>query len=157
MKRNALFYLVAFFVILNLLDIVTTLFILPGESNPIYLLTKSLFIMLIFKIIVVGIVCWIFYRNKFTNQRAYFLFITILLYGTIALTLAQVINIYAIIHPTVLQQAAQQTTQEKVTSYAWIMNIIYLCPVIFSWLCFIIYDKTFKDIEYNPNANWWEF
>lgn len=157
MKRNVLFYLIAVFVLLNVIDIVTTLFILPGESNPIYLFTKSIFIMLLFKIIVVGIICWVFYRNRFSNQRAYFLFITILFYGTIALTLAQIVNIYAIIHPAVLQQAASSTTQEKINSYAWIMNIIYFCPVIFSWLCFIIYDKTFKDVEYNPKAKWWEF
>lgn len=157
MKRNVLFYLVALFVLLNILDIVTTIFILPGESNPLYLLTKSLLILLIFKIVVVGIVCWIFYRNRFTNQRAYFLFITILFYGTIALALAQVVNIYAIANPVVLEQAAEQTTQQKAQSYAWVMSIIYLFPVIFSWLCFVIYDKTFKDVEFNTKAKWWEF
>ena len=156
MKKNVLFYLVAAFVIFNIVDIATTLFILPGESNPIYLLSKSLFVMLLLKIIVVGVVCWIFYRNKFTNQRAYFLFITILFYGSIALLLAQIINIYAIMHPAVLQQAAQQTTQQKISSYAWIMNLIYLCPVIFSWLCFIIYDKTFRDVEFKK-GKWWNF
>jgi len=156
MKKNVLFYLVAAFVIFNIVDIATTLFILPGESNPIYLLSKSLFVMLLLKIIVVGVVCWIFYRNKFSNERAYFLFITILFYGSIALLLAQIINIYAIMHPAVLQQAAQQTTQQKISSYAWIMNLIYLCPVIFSWLCFIIYDKTFRDVEFKK-GKWWNF
>jgi len=157
MKRNTLFYLVVLFVLLNIVDTITTLFILPGESNPIYLLTKSLIIVLLLKIAIVCVVCWIAYKNKYTTENAYFLYITILLYGTLVLLLAQIGNIYAIMHPAVLQQAATMTTQEKVASYNQLIIIVYALPIIFTWLCFVIYQKSVKDVIFKKREHWWEW
>lgn len=156
-KTNTLFYLVALFILLNVMDIITTLFILPGESNPIYHLTKSIWIMMLFKIGIMFVISFIFYKNRYTANRTYFLFIAILLYGSIALLIAQIINIYAILHPAVLAVAAAAPTSEKVSSYYWFMNIIYFMPLIFSYVCFIIYDKTITDIQIRKREKWYQW
>lgn len=148
MKRNALFYLVILFVLLNIVDIITTIFILPGESNPIFLLTNSFMTVMFLKILIIITVCWMFYHNKFKNTRWYFLFICVLVYGTLALFLAQLINISAINHPVVIKQASEATVTQKVSGYATFMGVIYLFPIIFSYVCFLFYDLTFKDVEF---------
>jgi phosphoglycerol transferase MdoB-like AlkP superfamily enzyme len=148
MKKNALFYLVILFVLLNICDLITTLFTLPGESNPIYLLTNSLITIVVLKILIIVAVCWMFYHNKFKNTQWYFLFISVLVYGTLALFLAQLINISAINHPVVIKQASEATVTQKVSGYATFMGVIYLFPIIFSYICFLIYDLTFKDVEF---------
>jgi len=156
MKQNTLFYLVGLFVILNIMDIITTLYILPGESNPIYQLTKSIWIMMLFKVGVMLAVCWIFYRNKYTAHRTYFLFIALLLYGSVALLIAQIINIYAIMHPLVLAAAAATSVASKTESYYWFMSIIYFMPLIFSYVCFIIYETSVKDVQIKK-GKWWHW
>ena len=148
MKLSALFYLVVLFVLLNICDVITTIFILPGESNPIYLLTNSFITIVFLKILIVVTIFCMFYNNKFKNTRWYFLFISVLVYGTLALFLAQLINISAIQHPFVIQQASEATVTQKISSYATFMGILYAFPILFSYICFVIYDLTFKDVEF---------
>ncbi len=146
MKKPAFFYLIIFFVFLNVVDMLTTIIILPGESNPLYLLTKSFIGILIAKLIVVGAVIWLYIHNKYKNNTSFFIFVCVIVYGSLALFLAQIINISAILHPQVIVEAAKLTTTQKTSSYNTFMLFVYLLPIIFSTICFVIYDKSVKFI-----------
>jgi hypothetical protein len=162
MKKTLFFYLICIFVFLNVVDMLTTIFILPGESNPIYLLTKSFIGILILKIVIVGAIIWLFVNNKYHSKTLFYVFVCTIVYGSLALLVAQVINIYAILTPHVLVQAAQATTQEKTSSYNSFMLFVYLLPLLFSLLCFVIYDKSInyiqiikaKKLDYNKFLFW---
>lgn len=162
MKKTLFFNLICIFVFLNIVDMLTTIFILPGESNPIYLLTKSFIGILILKIAVVGVIIWLFINNKYGSKTLFYVFVCTIVYGSLALLIAQVINIYAILTPHVLIQAAQATVQEKTTSYNSFMLFVYLLPLLFSLLCFVIYDRSIdytqiikvKKIDYTKFLFW---
>lgn len=146
MKKTPFFYLVAAFVILNIMDIVTTLYILPGESNPIYLLTGNILFMFAIKIMVLVFILVLLFKNRYKSQSIFYFFITILVYGSLALLLAQIGNIYAIMNPQIITEAAKVTTIEKINSYNQFMTLIYFLPIAFSMLCFWIYQKSVPEI-----------
>ena len=146
-KKTPFFYLLIFFVFLNIVDLVTTVFILPSESNPIYLLTHSYLSILLIKIVVVAAIIWLFVKNQYNNKVTFYLFVCTIVYGTLALGIAQAVNIYAILHPALIVQGAQVTTQDKVTSYNSFMLVIYLIPILLSLICFWIYNKSVDYIK----------
>lgn len=159
-KNPPLFYLLALFIVLNLMDIVTTLFIIRGEANPLYHLTGSILPVFILKIIIMIVVVFMYYRGVFSSNTTYYMLIVILVYTCVALTIAQISNIYAMFHPAVLAEAAAASTSSKVSSYVLFMNLVYLLPIFLSWLSFIIFDKSVKHItvdkEYFRKRKWWK-
>ena len=145
MKNKTLFVLMVIFTILNLCDVVTTMFIIKGESNPIVnLVGGNMWIMVGLKFLIVLFI-WIYViRNLFPNNMSYFMLVAILVYGSLALLIAQVVNINAIIHPQVLAQAAATTTSERTQSYVTVMSVIYLIPILITLLTFWIYEVSHK-------------
>ena len=156
MRKTVFFWLIIFFVFLNIVDMLTTIFILPGESNPIYLLTKSFSFILIVKLVVVSGVVLLYMYNKYTSNTIYYMFVTVIVYGSLALLLAQVININAILHPQIMADAVKATVQQKQASYNSFVTTIYLIPVLFSTLCFIIYNTSVRYIQIveKKKINW---
>jgi hypothetical protein len=159
-KNPPFFYLMAVFIILNIADIVTTMFIIQGESNPIFHLTGSIIPVFVLKIVMIWFIWFMYNRGKFASTMAYYLLIVIVAYASLALGLAQILNINAILHPSVLAQAAAESTNSKVTNYIWFMNLIYMFPIFMSWLTFLIYDKSLKNVsidrEYFKKRKWWK-
>ena len=141
-KNKTLLVLMVLFTLLNICDVVTTNFIIKGESNPIVNLVGNMWIMVFFKFLIVAFI-WIYvYRNLFPTNMSYFILIAILVYGSLALVLAQVVNINAMINPNILAQAAAMPISERTQSYLIIMNIIYLIPILFTILTFWLYERS---------------
>lgn len=162
MKNNTLFWLLIIFTILNIVDSITTLFILDGESNPLYhLFGQSLYVVLIIKFLIV-LMFWYWYKiNKYDTHFAYFMMLAILVYGCVALLVAQVVNIYGIMNPTLLEESKDIPTDVKVESYFKYMSIIYMFPLIFSlvvfWLYQRSYHKVYIDKDFYKQQGWWKF
>ena len=160
MQNKPFFILLIVFTLLNIADVITTQFILPGEANPIYNLTNSLIPIYLLKALIIYIVYKFYKRGIYPSNMNYYVFLSLLIYGSFVLLLAQIININAIINPEVLEAAAQTTTSERTTQYFWFMNLFYLAPILFNMLTFWIYDKSIKKVEINKEyykkRKWWQ-
>ena len=159
MSKTPLFYLVSFFIFLNIVDMLTTIFILPGESNPLYLLTGSFITILIIKILVMILIIVIYRKHTYKSTIMFYGFICVLVYGSIALTIAQIGNIYGIFNPAVIAEGASMSKGEKANYYYIFMSIVYLLPIMFSMVCFWIYDKSIKvtKIKKPKKVKLWKF
>ena len=160
-NNKVLLILMAVFTILNICDVVTTIFIIHGESNPIVNLVGNMWIMVFFKFLLVAFI-WIYVlRNLYPTNMSYFILISILVYGSLALLLAQVVNINAMIHPSVLSQASSTSVAQRTQSYVIVMSIVYMIPILLTLLTFWLYEHSRttaiidKDIAQRNKWNIW--
>jgi hypothetical protein len=134
--------------VLNILDLVTSYFILPGEGNPIYILTKNFLFFLVFKIILL-IFAWYFYiKNYFPGEFHYYLFILFIVMYSSLLILAVISNIQGILNPEIVNIASKLSTGEKLKGYFMFVFLIYILPTTASIISFLIYHKSYKNIQY---------
>ncbi len=147
-KNPILFGLVFLFSLLSILDIITSYFILPGEANPIYLLTGNIIFMIIFKIVLIIIAIWIYVTNKFPTHFSYYSLMIIFLLANLLLLLAVVGNIIGILNPIYVETASELTTTQKAQGYSTLLGVIYLFPLLFSLLAFKLYEWSLKYISF---------
>ena len=67
-KNPVLFALIAIFFIVNIVDSITAFFILPGESNPLFLIFNSIWVLIFFKFVIVGAIIFYAIRNKYPSN-----------------------------------------------------------------------------------------
>jgi len=146
MKNKTLFFLLFVFTILNLTDAITSLFILPGEGNPLFLLTNSIWFVFIVKVLINGFVWFAYNYGKFSSNMTYYMFILICTMATLMLGIGCYSNISGIMNPEIVIQSAQLTTQEKATGFATLSIVFYFLPMCFSLLAFYIYDKSLNKV-----------
>jgi hypothetical protein len=143
--KPILFFLVLIFTIANFADIGT--FLLLGrngvhDSNPLIVKFGTPIWMYVLKI-GVNILPWIllfYYDNPKLSDFSRFCYIQILALGTIALALGAYSNIIALNNPLIIAQAAQATTQEKVSYYSKLMGFLVVFPYIVSIIVFKIWQ-----------------
>jgi hypothetical protein len=160
MKNPITFFLFLVFAFANLVDIATAFFIQPAESNPIFLLFGSLWVVVGLKIFIV----WIFYyytkRNIYPSNFMYYLTIMLLVLGTLLICLGAFSNIWGITHPEVIAEGAAMSASEKVKGYGLMVSIIYLIPALFNIIMFTLYDKSIGkaviDKEFFHKLKWWK-
>ena len=132
------------FLIFNIIDIVTSFFILPGETNVIFILTNNIYLLTIFKILIVCGAFWIYYKNEYPTHFSRFMFISILVLANLGLILACYGNIQGILNPEVVQLGAELSQGQKTQAYFSLMTFIYVLPLLFSLLSFKIYEWSLK-------------
>jgi len=158
-KNPVLFFLFIGFFILNILDIISTLFILKAESNPLYHLFGNIYVPFFIKLVIVFFVGYIIYRNKYQNNYHHYIFVLLLLFGSMVLMIAVGVNTYAAFHPEQLIEASKASTTQKISSYSQFMTIFYVVPVLFCFLAFWIYEKSRKhakiDFWFYKKRKWW--
>lgn len=159
MNNPITFFLFLVFAFVNVLDIVTAFFIEPGETNPLFLLTGSLWLLIIFKIILVLTLGYFVKRNIYPTTFNYYVVVLIIILGTLLVSMGVASNIYGMIHPEVIEQGAQMETSEKVKGYVTFVSFIYFIPALFNLLTFWVYDKSVGkariDKQYFKNLPWW--
>lgn len=168
MKVNnpILFFLVCFFTIINVLDIITANIIKAGETNIIYLFTGSMIWLLLFKIILVYGAWNIYKHNVYPSHFFYYLFLIIMVLGNLLMLLGVLSNIIGIINPQHVEVASKLTTTQKTTAYVSFISFIYLIPLAFSVLTFKLYEWSVKCITFKSDMLeqgkfkskiWWKF
>lgn len=149
--RNPIFFaVIMLFTILNVIDGITALFILPGETNPIFLLTGSIWVLLIYKVFVTWLVWWVYNKQEFPNNFTYFLTTLILVFGCLGLGLGIYSNVYGMMHEEAVRFSATQTTGQKLGQYSIMVTVFMILPMIFNLITFWVYDKT-KDKVFIKN------
>ena len=149
LKNPILFYLVFVFCILSILDIITSYFILPGEGNPIYLLTGSIIFMIVFKLGLMITAVSIYRSDKYyPSHFMYYLLMIILLLANLLLVIAVIGNVIGILNPAIVEQSSQLTTTQKAKGYSAFIGLIYLLPLMLSLLAFKCYEWSLKYINF---------
>jgi len=152
-KNPILFYLLVTFLIVNVLDFITSLFILPAETNPIVLLTQSPTIFFFFKVVIVGFAFLIYNKNEYPSHTTYYGFMLCLILGIFMLGLGTYSNIIGIMSPHYVSEVAQMPVKEKTQSYFLFVFIIYIAPILFSLLTFKLYRKSYRHIKLKKKIN----
>jgi len=148
------------FAVVNLADIITAQYILPGEANPIYLLTGSVWFVVALKIGVVAGVYFYIQRNVFPTDFMLFIIIMLLLLGTFTISLGVLSNVLGIINPEEVVAAAEVSAGEKIQEYSILVSILYVFPMGLSLLGFKLYEisrrKALISKEYFVKKVWWK-
>ena len=148
MKNKPLFYLILFFSFINFVDVVTAMFILDGESNPIFLLFGTPIALWVLKAGLIGAV-WVMYKkNTYPSRFWYFTFIYILVIGSLLMCFGAASNIYGILNPSVITSAAELTSTEKLSYYTDFILILALIPYSIALIAFKFFESTEKNVRY---------
>lgn len=145
MNRNIfLFWLMIITIIINTLDFITSTFILDAESNPIFLMTNNIYILLIGKILILSIVYYIYKKNIFPSNIWYYSCISILIIGIFGVGAGVISNVYGILNPEIIEAGSQISTQQKISYYSIITTLIMIIPYLLSILSFYVYERSIK-------------
>lgn len=146
MKNPIFFWLLFFFTLINLADMITARYILVGESNPIFLLFGSLAPAYILKAVMIGLLFYVYKKNLYNSNFMYYTFIMILLFGSFAVSVGVFSNVYGILNPEKLEESASVPVSVKVSQYAAGISFLYLVPLLLSLLGFKFYEWSNKYI-----------
>jgi hypothetical protein len=159
-KNPIFFWLLIIFTLANIVDSVTALFILPGEANPIFLITGSIWYVILGKIFILAAAWFFYYRNIFPTNIWYFIVIAALTFGSLVVSLGAYSNILGIKNPEIVAAASEMEKSEKINTYFTLSIIFYIIPIALNIVTFILYDKSYKytviDKQYYKNKKWWE-
>ena len=160
LTNPSLFYLFLVFVVLNVVDLITAWFIIPGEANPIFLLTGNMLVIDIIKILFVLAIWYYYRRNIYPSHMMYYIIVLILVLGSLVMGLGVYSNIIGIIHPEVLEAVSQMTKTEKLQGYFTMTIIFYFLPFGFSLIAFWLYERSLNCIKVNKKffkeRKWWQ-
>lgn len=159
--QNPITFILCFiFLLVNLADSITAHFILPGEANPIYLLTGTILWVYLLKLGMVFGLGFFCLRNKFSSNFVYYMIIVILVFGTMVTSLGVYSNIQGMLHPEIIEEATKISSQEKMDWYFKVMVIIYIIPCFILFGIFFLYDYSYKyvdfDKKYFKERKWWK-
>lgn len=160
LKNPILFVLVFIFVSINILDSITAHFILPGEANPLYLISGNIWFVHALKLVLICFVIYWYKQNLFESHFSYYMLIMILIMASLILMLGVASNMYGIINPAVLEESAGIPTGEKIRAYLKFVMIIYIIPNILALFGFKLFEWSGKYVrfgkKYYPNRKWWQ-
>jgi len=161
LKKNPyMFILFWIFLVINLVDSITAFFILGGESNPLFLLSKNIYILIAFKIIIIGALWYYCNRNIYPSNFWYYMTIIMMVLGTLLVSFGCYSNIQGMLHPELVEEASKIPSNVKQSMYFGFVTIVYIIPLLFSLGSFLLYDKSLKyakvDKKYFKKRKWWQ-
>jgi len=92
-RINWLKWAVGLTILLNIIDLIVSKRILVGESNPIYLLFRSYWVLVLIKLGVIGIMILLYRRYKKMGNKSQFFVSMFFVYLIIALSIAIYMNV----------------------------------------------------------------
>jgi len=159
MRNPIVFFIFLVFALLNIADAVTALFILPGEANPLFLLTGSIWIVIILKVIVVGSTYMLYKNHKYPSNMYYYMLVLFLIVGSVLIGFGVYSNVQGIRSPELVEMARNMPASVKTAAYISYVKWMYVLPMSFCLVSFYIYDKTRKNViidkKYAKFKVWW--
>jgi len=148
-NSKLLFILVSIFAVVSITDVITAMFILDNEANPLYLITGSSLLMWIGKIVLILMVFFVYFKNKYKAHLMYFLFIQTILLGILLFGIGVFSNINGMINEDVMTYNDNLSQEQKMVGYWQIVTVLFLLPYLFGMGSFLIYQKTYKKIGFD--------
>ena len=144
-------------IILNIIDLITAYRVLPGEANPIYLLTGSYLVLVLLKLFIIGVIIFAYlacYKtpNKKPNASSLFIYTTYMLLFMCALAFGIYTNVGATdVQIQTVEQVKSEMTPDEIREtnadstilYFRIMFVLMIYPAIISIAAFYIWRRTF--------------
>jgi len=152
MRNNFFFSIVCVFIIVNIIDLITAYFILPGEANLLYLLTGTYWSLIIVKIFVISLILYVYYKNVLPSRFWHFTFVYIVLISIILTGIGAYSNITAMNNPEVLEQASKMSVQEKSEGYGIFILFLYVVPYMLSAVSFKLFEHNEKTVRYENDG-----
>lgn len=153
MENKPFFYLVLIFSIINIIDCITAMFILPGEANPLFLLFGSFIVLVLFKLFLTGLVIYVYKRNKFPSNFWYYNMIYILVIGIFLYGFGIYSNILGMLNPKIIQASASMATTLKLSYYKDVVIFLGMIPYALGIISFKLYEVSVKNIKYEEKKH----
>ncbi len=150
MKNKVMLYLFIVFLLVNIVDSITSYFILGGEANPIYIWFGNIWLVYILKIFVVGGVFLIIKKNDYGKHFTFYSLIVMLLYGSLILSYGIFSNTQGILNPQLVEAAKSIPNEVKVKAYTNFIVILYFIPAAITLFAFKIYEWGVKYTDLKP-------
>lgn len=147
LTNPVVFILLAIFTIVNIIDAMTGLFILPAEANPIYLLFNSFIPVILGKTIICLVAWWIYKVNTYTSKTVYYSFLLTILLGTLLFSIGIASNTIGMLNPDLVQESSQLNTVQKIQGYSIFVGLLGILPWMISLLTFYLYQKSKKHVK----------
>jgi hypothetical protein len=148
LNSKLLFFFICIFSLLNILDVITAMYILDGESNPIYLLTNSFMLLWLLKIVIILLCFYIYFRNKYPSKFYYFSFLYMIIIAILLLLFGVYSNIQGIINPQILETASQLSNEQKYSYYKTIILFFMIIPYTIAIMVFKLFEITNNKVKF---------
>jgi len=139
--------LVFFILFTGVLDLLTFYFgnLHALEINPIYVLTGSFSVVVIFKFITLFLLC--FYLITYKPKRTY-MFAYLIVFMSIFIILAQCLGVYTNLETAEQYKEDPVNTQpmpadQAIQTYAFFSILLYFLPLLFCLLVFFTFEKIY--------------
>jgi hypothetical protein len=139
MKNLLLFSLLILFTIVNIIDAVSSFFILRGEANPVFLLTKSIWFLIGIKVLINTTLWVMYFVNTYKHEGYYFTILLIIILMCCTIGYAAYGNINAINNPKIIEEASKLTTEQKVAGYHTYMFYMYIYPLLVGIITYLVF------------------
>jgi len=159
-KNPVMFTIFVIFALLNIVDTITAFFILPGEANPVYLWTGSLWFVLFIKFGIVFGAGFFVFRNIYPSTLTYYMLVLMLVLGSLVVGYGAYSNTVGIRNPDLIEKASEMPKEEKVEAYSWMIIILYVIPGLIALVPFLVYNYSLKyaNIDktyFKDKKKWW--
>ena len=144
MRKPILFWLTLVFTLVSLADIITAKNILVGEANPIFVLLGLYWILFAFKMMLVGMVVFVYFKWTTTSEIFHFAYILCLVLGILITGLGVYSNVLGILNPAALAEAGTIPAKQKMIEYVKFASFFYYLPLILSLVSFKLYELNKK-------------
>lgn len=160
MKNPFLLFLVVMIAFGNVADVITTQYIIAGESNPLYHATGTLFWVYLLKVAITAYLFYRWWRGTWSSIYEYHICLTILMITVVLLWLAAGWNAYAAMHPAIIANASSTAVSQRVSQYYTLMLILYVIPFFSSVWSFIATERTRHSVyiyskDELKTVKWW--
>jgi len=127
-------------ILFSITDLVTAYFILPGESNPLFLYFNAFWVMIIGKLFFIGMLLWWNYKPR-TEHNHYFFCMSIV-WSCFLFCFGTISNIYGIMNPSLIEAAATVAPAVKTQAYFSIVSILGVLPMLLGIVTFEVFYRT---------------
>lgn len=141
LRTPVFFWLLVIFIIMNAIDLITAMYILPGESNPLYILFNSIYGVLGAKLLLIILLISVYLKNDDVSEFTHYTYHLVMVMGFAMLGLGIYSNIIGMMHPAQLEAAAQIPAGQRAAEYGRVMSFLYLIPMVLSMAGFWFHQK----------------
>jgi len=151
MKNKIKWFLTILLVLSALFDALTFLLsnLYQFEANPLFIITKSLIVLIVFKIFINSLLIFLLWKHKPQKTHVFaFLIILVILYASLGQLAGGASNIKVSkeYEKTVgtPQEIQPLESQQAVKTFAWFSVILLYLPIIIALVAFLLYERVYR-------------
>ena len=132
-------------ILFSLTDLITAYFILPGESNPLFLAFGGFWILIVGKLFFIGMLLW--WAKKRRTEHNHYFFCMSLVWSSFLFCFGTLSNITGILNPAIVEAAALVAPAVKTQAYFNIVSVLGIIPMVLGIITFEVFYRT-RDVRH---------